>query len=170
MLLKRIYDPTDLQRYQTELAAAIASKTETLQASGMPDDLIARWAKEAAERDVVPSAVSGYELVHTGVTRDQHFSTSFVTELLSKGLATVSATHLTLNVQPEPLVYELLRRPGRYCLVCSQKLENDEKGELARLHVAENHPGTEGPGYEAINYFDCVLNEDQHAQYALGGV
>lgn len=169
MLLKRIYNPDDQARYTAALAAQVTAWTEKLRGQGLPDDLLEGFAKQSAQREVDAPAVIGFVVEHTGTTRDQHFSTSFVTDGLRMGAIAIEGNTLTLNVEPEPLTYEILRRPGRYCLHCGEKLENDERGELARLHVAEQHAGEVAPGYEAINYFDCVLDAAQHEQYKYGG-
>ena len=82
---------------------------------------------------------------------------------------------LTFHVYPEDLEYTVKRTPGRYCLHCGEKLTDDAGGEMARLHVVQFHAGTPSPsasnpsGYEAINYFECVLNDDQHEKFKKQG-
>lgn len=175
MKLTRVYDQDDKARFEADLAEKTAEWTATLQAQNVPARLVDEMARKCAAAEVAPVTVIGYAVEHTGATRDQHFSVGFVTDCVLKGLMTISGDELTLTVQPESLHYEILRTPGRYCLHCNEKLENDELGELARLHVALNHAGVASPdpnqpaGYEAINYYDCLLDATQHEQYKFGG-
>ena len=112
-------------------------------------------------------------LGHTGTQPEQHFSVGLVTEMLTKGFMEIdeAANQLIFHTHPVDLVYAIVRRPGRYCLHCGEKLADDQGGELARLHVAQYHNGVASPdpdqpgGYEAINYFDCMLDAEQHARY-----
>lgn len=110
-------------------------------------------------------------VAHTGVSREQHFSTSLVTEYLKLGLMELHDDELIFKTYPEHLRYTVIRVPGRYCLHCGEKLPDDQSGELARLHVAMQHTGNPSPdknnpaGYEAIHYFDCMLDVDQHEKY-----
>ncbi len=124
-----------------------------------------KYYKENGELDYL-------SLAHTGVSREQHFSTSLITEYVTLGLMEIKGKTLLFNVYPEPLRYEIKREPGRYCLHCGEKLADDQGGELARLHIATKHkdapPNANNPaGYENIHYFDCTLDEAQHEKYHL---
>jgi len=116
-------------------------------------------------------AIDYISLAHTGTSREQHFSTSLVTEMVTLGLMEIHDGELFFRVHPETLRYQIVREPGRYCLHCGEKLADDQNGELARLHIAMKHKGKASPdannpaGYEAIHYFDCLLDEKQHAKY-----
>lgn len=121
-------------------------------------------------------AIDYISLAHTGISREQHFSMGLVTEYVTLGLMEVHDGELFFKVHPETLRYEIKREPGRYCLHCGEKLGDDQGGELSRLHVAMKHKGKASPdasnpaGYEQIHYFDCVLDEKQHAKYkAMAG-
>lgn len=120
-----------------------------------------------------PPELDYIALAHTGVEPEQNFSTKLVTDFLKQGVIEIKGKTLIFHVHPEDLVYDIKRRPGRYCLHCGGKLPDDEKGELARLHVAESHQGVVSPdpnnpsGYEAINYFECMLTHSQHEKFKV---
>lgn len=92
---------------------------------------------------------------------------------LEDGTMELNENKLVYHVHPEDLVYEIKRRPGRYCLHCGEKLPEDEKGELARLHIAEKHNGAISPdpstpaGYVNLKYFECVLDKKQHNKFKI---
>jgi hypothetical protein len=112
-------------------------------------------------------------LAHTGVSPEQNFSTGLVTQGLQEGIMEIAGDTLVFHVFPEDLIYTIKRQPGRYCLHCGEKLSDDAGGELARLHVAQYHAGVESPdpsnpaGYEALNHFECVLDDAQHEKFQL---
>ena len=114
-------------------------------------------------------------LAHTGTTPEQNFSVKLVTELVTKGIMEISGDELIFHVHPEDLHYEILRKPGRYCLQCGEKLPADISGELARLHVATEHAGelitdpSNPSGYVNLTWFECVLNEKQHKRFRKQG-
>lgn len=85
--------------------------------------------------------LSHIEVQHTGTTRDQHFSVDLVAAGLAEGWLSIAGGKLTLHAQPEDLVYTILRVPGKY----------PSKAEAS--------------GYEVIHYYDCILDEAQHATY-----
>lgn len=112
-------------------------------------------------------------LANTGVSPEQNFSTSLVIDFVKKGIMEIKDETLIFHVQPEDLVYKIKRKPGRYCLHCSEKLPDDEKGELAQLHVVEKHQGVPSPdptnpaGYVYLTYFECVLDSKQHEKFKV---
>lgn len=112
-------------------------------------------------------------LANTGATPEQNFSVQLVTEGLNVGFMEIADDTLIFHVYPEDLHYTIQRRPGRYCLHCGEKLSDDTGGQLARLHVAEQHAGQASPsasdpaGYIAINAFQCVLNDAQHERFRV---
>ena len=112
-------------------------------------------------------------LAHTGTHPEQNFSIKLVTEYLSSGLMQMLGNDLTLHCYPEPLFYRINRRPGAYCLHCGAQLPIENRGALARLHVAEKHAGRPSPvpgepaGYVVLNHFECVLDAGQHEKYRL---
>lgn len=133
------------------------------------------WEKQINERGecVNPPPLDYLSLAHTGINPEQNFSTDRVVEGLTAGLMRIEDDVLALECHPEPLRYAIKRRPGRYCLHCGEKLADDEKGVLARLHVAEKHAGKPSPdadtpaGYVALNHFECVLDAKQHEKYRV---
>ncbi len=112
-------------------------------------------------------------LAHTGIHPEQNFSIKLVTEYLAAGLMQIFENELTFHCYPEPLIYRIKRRPGAYCLHCGEQLPMDNRGALARLHVAEKHAGRPSPvpsesaGYAVLNHFECVLSNEQHERYRL---
>lgn len=176
MELKRIYDPADLQRFQAEQAAALQEARAQITAMQIPAELQEEFASRMVQaRALRPPQVSGFQLGHTGVTSAQNFSTDFVTEMLQAGIMELHENQLGFHVSHEgkaiTLNYTILRTPGRYCLHCNEKLEGDEGGQMARLHVAQNHAGAASPdaeqpaGYVWLKHFECVLDKKQHAKY-----
>lgn len=133
------------------------------------------WEKRVDEKGdcTNPPPLDYLSLSNSGVNPEQNFSIDLVTEGLTNGLMSIDDDVLTLNCHPEPLRYAIKRRPGRYCLHCSEKLGDDNGGTLARLHVAEKHAGKPSPdtgtpaGYVALNHFECVLDAEQHAKYRV---
>jgi len=136
------------------------------------------WEKEVDENGncTNPPPLDYLSLAHTGIEPEQNFSTQMVTGLLTDGLVTIEGDVLTLNVEPEPLIYKIVRQPGRYCLHCGEKLADDQTGALARLHIAMQHNGVASPdpsnpsGYVALNHFACVLDSAQHEKFRAKGV
>jgi hypothetical protein len=111
------------------------------------------------------------EVRHTGTHPEQNFSSRLVAAGLTEGWITLTDETLTLHAHPEDLVYTILAKPGRTCLHCLATLPDDIRGELARAHVAAEHPDTPSPdpanpaGYEMISHYRCVLDEAQHTKY-----
>ncbi len=111
------------------------------------------------------------ELRHTGVSKEQNFSTRLVITGIENGWMHLAGDELVFKVRPEPLKYRVSRHPGRYCDHCGEKLSDDDRGELARLHVLTFHLGKPPPnaanpsGYMRINHFECVLDPEQHRRY-----
>mgnify|MGYP001290723524 CR=1 FL=1 len=87
--------------------------------------------------------LSHIEVQHTGTSREQHFSDSLVAAGLMEGWMSITDGQLTLHAQPEDLVYTILRVPGKYA------------------------SKTERSGYEVIHYYDCILDEAQHARLRI---
>jgi len=126
-----------------------------------------------------PPPVKCVRVEHTGVRPEQHFSVDLVDGGVRDGWISLSKGELTLHTvdEQDDLVYALKRTPGWYCCHCKQPLENanvvpeGSKVSLGTRHVQETHLGKESPdasnpsGYERLNYYDCVLNEKQHALF-----
>jgi hypothetical protein len=112
----------------------------------------------------------------TGTTPEQNFSVDLVVGAMEQGWMSLEGNQLLVSVEPEVLRYEVLRQPGRYCCHCDEKLQDDEKGNLARLHVASKHRGQASPdpnspaGYVKLNHFACRLNAEQHERFRVKNV
>lgn len=175
MKLKRIYDPQDLERYKLARAAAIQKLQDDLNAKalGLPPSVIEQMATATVDQrnEIAAPRVAYISLGDTGTTPEQHFTPAFVTEGLNAGWLELSGDELILRTHPEDLRYQVTRQPGRYCLHCGEKLADDAGGEMARLHIAQMHRGVASPdpdtpaGYVMLNYFECMLDEAQHAKY-----
>lgn len=171
MELKMFYVKEDLERWNLE--REVARQRILLELGPGTDERVVRDRLD--KEPIAPPKIDYISLGHTGTDPEQHFRTDMVTEMVEKGFMKISGDELIFYLYPETLYYEILRRPGRYCCHCGQKLPDDTKGELARLHIAEYHAGTASPnpehpaGYEWITYFDVVLNKDQHEQYRKSG-
>jgi len=115
-----------------------------------------------------PPPLDFVSVADTGVTPGQNFSPDFVADALQNKWLTIKDDTITLHVAPEDLRYKVLREPGRYCLHCGVKLPDDEKGALARIHIAAEHPDATSPdpanpaGYVKLNHYECVLDDAQH--------
>lgn len=133
--------------------------------------LLKRIYKEP--RDEQSPELDYLSLANTGTTPDQNFSVKLVTDMLGAGLMEIHDDELILRVHPEDLHYTIKRTPGRYCLHCGEKLQDDQSGQMARLHIAMKHAGVESPdpdnpaGYIALNHFECVLNAEQHEKFRV---
>src|SRR5688572_7623822 len=112
------------------------------------------------KRIYTPTGELNYiSLANTGVSAEQNFSTQLVTKFLQEGIMEIDGDTLIFHVYPEALKYTIKRTPGRWCLHCGEKLQDDTGGEMARLHVAMKHAGIPSPspsdpsGYVALNHF-----------------
>ena len=107
------------------------------------------WIKavNAAGDCINPPPCLGVEVRHTGHSRDQHFSDRLVLRGVTEGWITLTKDALTLKGTNGDLHYTVLRGPGKY---------------------PTSIPTAEDPGYEVIHYFDCVLDEADHARFRTG--
>jgi len=175
MLLKRIYDEVDLERYKKARAEKFEEWRAKFTAIDTPDGLIAAFAKQVSETLTPLPLLAGLEVNHTGVSAEQHFSTPLITELVKLNIAQLDGDELIIRAAPEDLHYTIKRTPGRWCLHCGEKLSDDANGEMARLHIAMKHNGVASPdpetpaGYVWLTYFDCTLDAEQHARFAKVG-
>ncbi|MDL1909703.1 hypothetical protein FBQ81_03265 [Chloroflexi bacterium CFX6] len=171
MLLKRVYDETDLTRYEAERKALTAKWYETLRAAGVSEDLLDAMVKQQVDTVIAPPKLAGVEIEHTGVDAEQHFSTSLVTEYVKLGIMEIAGNRLTLHAAQADLHYTIVREPGRWCLHCGEKLPDDVNGEMARLHMAMKHNGAPSPdesnpaGYKWLTYFECALDAAEHDRW-----
>lgn len=115
------------------------------------------------------------EIEHSGTKPEQHFSARLVQRGQEEGWMHIQDGKLILYAQPDNLVYDIKRAPGRYSCFDGSKLPDDEddSGRLARAEIAAKYPGQKSPdpdnpaGYYKINYYDCVLNAEQHERFRL---
>ena len=175
MKLKRMYNPQDLERFKSERLAAIQALKGELAAkvANLPPTVIEQMATATVDqRNEIPVPRVDYlSLGDTGTTPEQRFTPAFVTEGLNAGWIELAGDEIILRAYPEDMRYQVARQPGRYCLHCGEKLADDAIGEMARLHIAQKHNGVASPdpntpaGYVMLNYFECVLNAEQHEKY-----
>jgi hypothetical protein len=167
MLLKRIY-----KKREAEPRLSLPSGVTSIEVVAGVAAILAEGVIATINSDS-PAELDYLALAHTGVEPEQNFSTSLVVDNVKCGLMEIKDEKLIFHVHPEDLVYKIKRRPGRYCLHCGEKLPDDEKGELARLHIVEKHLGLKSPdpnnpsGYVALNHFECVLDEKQHNKFKV---
>lgn len=106
------------------------------------------WTKQvnAAGDCTNPPPCIGVEVQHTGHSRDQHFSDRLVLRGMQEGWIEMSKDRLILKGTNGTLHYTVLRGPGKY---------------------PTSIPTADDPGYEVIHYFDCVLDEADHATFCV---
>lgn len=127
-----------------------------------------------AEGALLNPLVFSHMTVHdTGATAAQHFSERLVKAGIEEGWISIKDGILTLYAKPENLLYTIVRTPGRYSCFDGTKLPDDDNGARARAYIAKHHAGEPSPdpnhpaGYECINYYDCVLSQEQHDKFHL---
>lgn len=135
--------------------------------------LLKRHFKEPAAEGR-PRDLDHIQVIHTGVDAEQHFSKRMVDKGVAEGWITLGGGKLTLHAKPEDLEYTILRPPGRWCVHCGVKLEDDQSGEAARAHVAAHHAGVASPdprypaGYAYPTHYKVTLRADQHSRLKKG--
>jgi hypothetical protein len=177
MELKRIYHQGDLERYIQEKKLALENAKAQALTLNVSEELTNEIAKRIVDEKaaIQPPRIERLLLAHTGTNPAQHFSLDLAITLLTCGLMEIEGHQLTLHVEHNgaavALQYRIQREPGRYCLHCDAKLEGDEGGQMARLHVAQKHANTPSPdpvvpaGYIWLKHYECVLADDQHAKF-----
>jgi hypothetical protein len=125
-------------------------------------------------------SVARLELKHTGTHPEQNFSTTLIAQWLGLGLATVSGDVLTLDTEPEPLRYTIVRKPGYYCCHSGKRLDLSPEAygdpALAAIEarqylkdaklLGKASPDANNPaGYRRTHAYECVLDEAQHARF-----
>lgn len=117
-------------------------------------------------------------LKHTGTNPEQNFSRRFVDGGLQEGWLSLGRGKLTMATVTQDgenvdLEYTVLKQPGTYCCHCEAKLDDDPSGASNRQHVTDLHGEAESPdptnpaGYRITNAYECVLDEGQHARWAV---
>lgn len=88
----------------------------------------------------------------------QHFSPKMVERAVSEGWMSLAAGRITVNAEPEAVVYQIKAAPGYYCCHCNRLLGDGPSG---RAHVKEAHKGEQSPdpgnpaGYRKDNFYAC---------------
>lgn len=175
MKVKRIFDKKDLARYEAEREKAYQEERAKLAGTaGMDEVEIETLALQRAEkRTIAPPKLDYISLADTGTTPEQNFSDTLVLDGLRNNIIEIHDDELLLHVHPETLRYAINRSPGRYCLHCGERLEGDENGTMARLHVEMKHHGVASPdptipaGYVWLKEYQCVLNAEQHKKFCV---
>lgn len=115
---------------------------------------------------------------HTGTTAAQNFSHRMVENGVADGWITLSDTHLHIQTDGDPLRYAIKRTPGYYCVSTGERIPvsamawaSPRRGELAsreaRMWLATR--GKAANDYEVTNAYECVLGDEQHAQFMKKG-
>jgi len=113
---------------------------------------------DALQADPTPWTLARVEMLNAPAK--QNFSIGFMEQSLKDKVLAMSGDRVIFNSRP-PVIYKILRRPGRYCCHCGQKLEDDDIGSLARIHLLAMHtdkasPDRENPsGYRRDSFFAC---------------
>lgn len=122
---------------------------------------------DASGRCINAPPLDYVSLGHTGTSPEQNWPIKTVSLGVREGWMRIEKDKLLLLVQPETLVYDIKRIPGRYCRVCGEKLNDDATGELARLHMMARHPSDAPNDYEMLAHFETVLNSAQHERHKV---
>lgn len=133
-----------------------------------------------------PPPIDFITIEYTGTNPEQHFTEKLVRAGQREGFLAITGNTLSLIATPEDLEYTIKRYPGYYCCHCGAELpdagvmETDEDGKetgrtLGLVHVEEQHEGAVSPdpsnpsGYERLDYYDCILNKEQHERFRFVG-
>lgn len=122
-----------------------------------------------------PPPLDHVEVLHTGMSEEQNFSTRLVDRGISEGWIAVRDGKLVVYGKPENLEYDILKLPGRYSCFDGSKLPDDadDTGRQAREIIASRYPGQPSPdpnhpaGYYKINHYECKLNAAQQERFRL---
>lgn len=117
--------------------------------------------------------IVGIRVVNTGLSREQNFRRGLIEEGVVEGWVKLDGDTLTLNSQPESLVYTVVRAPGYYATYGGQRIPISNFAWSSpgrdRLAAAEAKAwlSAQGlpPSYEVVNAYECVLNEAQHEKF-----
>jgi len=137
--------------------------------------------QHANDDDGKPACV-GVEVIHTGASARQNFSTKLVVQGLTQGWIELTPKQLTLRGSNATLNYKVLRAPGSYSLHDGKSIPISELaleqrratgvGTLAAVEARAFLKASGAPpdaGYEVINHYECELDATQHAQFKNEG-
>ena len=88
----------------------------------------------------------------------QDFSEGFVKNALAEGWLSIGRGVITIEAEPVPVQYRIVRGPGHYCCHCGQKLEGqvEARAHVAELHAGESSPDPQNPsGYADATFYSC---------------
>lgn len=81
----------------------------------------------------------------------QKFSPDLIAAATAEGWLTMAAGKITIKHTEGEITFDVVRKPGRYCCHCGEKLAGrdiDPGGAMARAHVAAKHSGETSPDPE----------------------
>lgn len=185
MELKKHYEPTALAEWQKRVGYKTTSIVIGVRAAGL-DWSEHRCRQEAlADKDIEEARqripVTHVEVVHTGKSEDQVWSSKQVAEWVEHGWATLADDTITLRTaehQPD-LVYTITRSPGYYCANSGERIPLSDLAlsQFMTKTVATIAPreaaawlvahGKQADDYTATRNYHCVLRADLHAQFSV---
>ena len=114
--------------------------------------------------------VAGVTVKHTGLRREQNFSSKLVAQAIEQGWMSIGRGAVTIHAKDGDLVYAIERGSGVYCCHCTQALGD---WKTAQAHVAAAHPGKPSPdtnnpsGYRKVDGYECLLAEESQKKFGL---
>ena len=148
-------------------ARGIIAELEAMQiASGKPKQVITapQIFKVMQERGIIKEIVPHPIVRATRLSDTQVFSPNMIAGGIAEGWLEATDKTITIHSTDGDIVYNIVKKPGRYCCHCDDKLIDDATGEAAREHVAKKHAGKQSPdpenpsGYKMRNYTKCEVN------------
>lgn len=113
-------------------------------------------------------SVSGVVVKRMPTNGVQHFSPKLVRTGMSERWLIQKDGKITVIDQSGPIVFNIIREPGRYCLHCGVKLSDDPMGKAAQEHISQEHSGIKSPdplnpsGYVMLTYFETKVEGSNH--------
>ena len=147
-------------------ARGIIAELEAMQiASGKPKQVITAQEifKAMIERGTIRELEVQSIVEVDRLTDTQVFSPNVIAGGIAEGWLDASDKTITIHTTDGDLVYNIVKKPGRYCCHCGEKLQDDATGETAREHVAKKHAGKQSPdpenpsGYKMQNFTECEV-------------
>jgi len=104
--------------------------------------------------------VNGVEIQEMPLDGKHNFSTTLIEDCQHAGWLTQTDKHIVIHsANMGDVAFKIIKQPGRYCLHCGEKLEDDTLGVLARKHIEDHHAGEKSPdennpsGYVCNNFY-----------------
>ena len=106
------------------------------------------------------SAPTGIQIMKFPRANRHNWGSRMLERHIKAGFMSMTKKQITMKATNGTMVWDILKTPGFYCDHCGEKIESDELGASARLHVASEHgdaPPMEGNpcGYKKLNSFHC---------------